>query len=157
MSPVKIKWGSLMNIPDLDMEGDGPRDLVLEDKIQVSLAWLTALSRSERKLVRCDALGALLMSDPWNGLNPVDNGTNEVTANVEDTVIWTQENKGTLISTGQYLVQVFFRRVVGAADEIVYIPGSAMYWFPHSLYSIRMRTVPYATGGTAVHGLTAFN
>lgn len=157
MSPVRIKWTSLLKMTDLDMEGDFPRDLMLEDTMQLSLAWLTAINRTERKLLRCDGNGALLLSDPWNGFISVEEAINEVANSTEDTVTWTTANQGILISTGVNLVHTFFKRVNGGDDEAVYIPADSFYWFPHSCYSVRMRCVPYPTGGAAVHGLTAFN
>lgn len=157
MASIMLKWSNLFNLPELDFEGAFPPVMTVEEDIQITLAWLTAADRTERKLVRCDSQGALLMSDPWNGFNPVETGILEVNDNVEDTVTFTTDNKGVLFASDDGVVQVFFKRLSGGADEEVYIPGHSFYWYPHTCYSVRARCVPYATGGAHIHGVTAFN
>lgn len=157
MASIMLKWSNLFNMTELDFEGAFPPVMTVEEDIQIALAWLTAADRTERKLVRCDSLGALLVSDPWNGFNPAAAGILEVDNSTEDTVTFTADNLGVLVATDDGVVQVFFKRILGGADEEVYIPGHSMYWYPHPCYSVRARCVPYATGGAFVHGVTAFN
>lgn len=157
MASLMLKWSNLFNMPEVDFEGVFPPKITVEEDIQLTIAWLTAADRHNRKLLRCDALGALLMSDPWNGFNSVETGTLEVDDSTADTVTFTTGNVGVLISTGANLVKLTFKRVNGGADEVFYAPHSAYFWYPHPCYSVVGRCEPYTTGGAAVHGVTAFN
>lgn len=156
MAQLKLKWNTLFNMPELDFEGDFPATVTIPDNIQLTLAWLTGATRSQRKLIRCDENGALLFSQPWNGLITSNADILEVGNSSEDTATFTFPNNGVLVATGANLLQAFFKRANGADDEEVFIPSRSYYWFPGNVYSVRGRCVPYTTGGDAVHGATAF-
>ena len=157
MATFALKWSSLFNMPEIEFEGAFPSKITVEEDIQITLAWLTAADRTERKLVRCDSLGGLLFSDAWNGFNPVETGEITVSNSTEDVITFTVANQGVLVSTGANLLQLFFKRVASGDDEEVYIPGLSTFWFPHPVYSVRARCVPYVSGGYSVHGVTAYN
>ncbi len=157
MGNTMLKWSHLFNMPEIDFEGSFPMRVSVEDNIQITLAWLTGAGRDSRKLLRCDALGSLLSSDPWNGFNPVEKEEFGVTN--DNTVIktFTEPNVGILVSSGANLVSVGFIRIAGGASEGVYVPAYSYYWFPHSVYQVAMAPVPIATGGAATHGATGYN
>ncbi len=157
MPALRIKWSNLLTIPELDIIGSLPRDMPLADEIVQTIAWLTGVNRTERKFLKCDILGAMLVSDAWNLFNAVEAALLEPTDSTEDSHTFTTANLGVLISTHTKLVRVEFERVSGVSADIVYVPPNNYYWYPHETYLVKGQTVPHALGGTTLIGLTAFN
>lgn len=157
MPPVKISWNSLLNITELGFDGALPATLNLSNDIAFSLSILTGATRRDRKLLRCDSNGALLVSDPWNGLTVVENDELIITTGTADSFVATTENKGVLITTVEVIIEVRFVRVSGGAEEIIYVAPDQMYWYPGPVYSVEVDDVPEGGATTTVVGLTAFN
>lgn len=156
MGSVKLKWSSLLSIPELDFGDNLPAALTVSDELQLTLAWLTGATQSERKLLRCDNNGALLISDAWNGMNSVQIDELAVSASTDDTFTSTEENRGCLISTGLYLTKAIFYRVSGIISDTIYVPGDSFYWYPHKVATVICETVPHVSGPGNVIGVTTF-
>lgn len=157
MATFKIKWSNLLNMAELDFAVGAPTALTLTDEAVIAFSLLTAATRHDRRLVRCDDNGALLHSDAWNGLSTVETDELSPTDGTPDTFTATTNNSGVLISTDDEIVKIDFYQVSGLLADTVYVPADSYYWYPHSTHTVVVTVVP-ASGGTASYvGLTAYN
>jgi len=157
MSNHRIKWTDLLFLTELEFIGDVPKALTVSDELQQAISFLTGATNHDRKLLRCDENGALLVADAWSNLVAVENDQLYPQSNVPDSFVATVKNKGVLVASSTQIIYVSFVRVAGGAAEVIYIPPSYEYWYPHPTYSVTVSTVP-ATGGTASYvGITAFD
>jgi len=157
MATSKLRWSNLLNLTELHFLPEHPEVLNLSDEIAFSLSLLTAATRHDRKMLRCDDNGVLLVGDPWNGLNPVQADELYVNAGAADSYIASVEHKGVLIATTGYLTEVKVVRVSGGATETIIIAPDTMFWFPHKVYSIEVDDVPDGGALSFYVGITAYN
>lgn len=156
MPAIKLKWSSLLNLIDLEFEPDAPKVLSVSDELLQCISWLTGATRHDRRLIRCDENGALLVGDAWSLLNQV--ATDELYPDdaTPDTTGALAANAGVLIATSTQIVKLSFVRISGGAAEDVYLPPDYLYWYPNSTYSVTATVVP-ASGGTASYvGVTTY-
>lgn len=157
MAKTILKWSSLLNMTELEFIPEAPKILSVSDELVQSLSWLSGATAHDRKLLRCDENGALLVANPWSLLNSVETGELHPDDGTPDTVSCVCANKGILIASSSQPIKLTFVRVSGGSSEDVYIPPNTLYWYPHQTYSVTATVVP-ATGGTASYvGATAFN
>lgn len=154
---IRIKWSSLLQLDELEFIPDPPKVLEIDDKLLQSISWLTAATRHNRKLLRCDENGALLVTEPWNGLNSVEAVEREVVYETRGTYTPTVEHKGILVTTGLYMVKVEFTRIGASISEDTFVPASSYYWYPHPCTTMDIWLVPTDSGNDTFVGLTAFN
>jgi len=157
MAERKIKWTDLLLLSELNYIGDVPKDLTVGDELHQSISILTGATRHDRKLLRCDENGALLVANAWSNLVSVENDELHPAANVPDSFVATVKNKGILVASSTQIIKASFVRVAGGAAEIIYIPPNYEYWYPHSTYSVTLYTVPADTGTSSYVGITAFD
>jgi len=157
MGEHRIKWSDLLFITELEFTGDVPKALTVSDEVVQVISFLTAATGHDRKLLRCDENGALLVADAWSNLVSVETDELYPQSTIPDSFVATVPNKGILVATSLQLVAASFVRVAGGAAEVIYISPYYEYWYPHPTYSVTVSVVP-ATGGTASYvGITAFN
>ncbi|KKM71585.1 hypothetical protein LCGC14_1429160 [marine sediment metagenome] len=157
MAAIKLKWSSLLRLTDLEFEPEAPKVLSVSDELIQSLSWLTGATLHDRRLLRCNELGALLVGNAWDNLSEVETDELNPADGVPDSYTATVENKGVLIATSTQIVKIDFVRVSGGDTETVYISPSSLYFYPHTIYSVTATVVP-ASGGTASYvGITTFN
>ena len=157
MAKFKIKPNILLRQTDLEFEPQEPREFTVTDELLHCLSWLTGCTRHDRKLLRCNEDGALLVDNPWALYNSVETDELYPDDGSPDTYTATVANKGVLVATSTEIVKITFTRVSGGATEDVYVSPDTLYWFGHSVYSVIATVVP-ASGGTASYvGITAFN
>ncbi|GAI19746.1 unnamed protein product, partial [marine sediment metagenome] len=72
MNAIKIKWSSLLNLTELEFVPAPPKVLEVSAELVQAIAWLTAATGHDRKLLRCTENGALLVADPWSLLSVVE-------------------------------------------------------------------------------------
>ncbi len=153
---IQLKWSSLLRITELEFIPEAPSVLKVSDEIMHTLAWLTAATSHDRRLIRCDENGALLVGHPWSLLHTVDTDELNPADGVPDVTAALAVNVGVLVASSGQLVKIDIVRVSGGASETFYIPPGQYLWFPYSTYTVTATAVP-ATGGTASYvGLTAF-
>ncbi len=157
MAGIKINWTGLLNLTELDFEPTPPQLLQLSDEIALSLAILTAATGHDRKLVRCNELGALLTGNVWDNLAVVENDQLFINTGTPDSFTATVANKGVLLATVDVIIQASFVRISGGATEIIYIAANSFYFYPHTTYSVSVDGVPIAGNVTTYVGLSAFN
>lgn len=157
MPTMKISWNSLLNISELDFDGTPPASLKLSDELSFTLSILTGATRHDRKLLRCDENGALLVSDPWNDLTVVESDELLISNGVADSFVASVANKGVLLATQLYMIEARFVRVSGGAEEIIYIAPDQMFWYPGPVYSVEVDDVPDGGLLEVAVGVTAFN
>lgn len=157
MAAKRLKWNNLLHLTELDFEPDEPKVLMVSDELVMSISWLTGATKHDRKLLRCDENGALLIADAWSLLTVVENDELSVDGGSPDTFTATVENKGVLCATSTEIVKLSFRRISGGAQEHFYIPPETLYWYPKSVYDIVATAVPADTGGAGMIGITALN
>lgn len=156
MTVRKIKWSSLLHYAELDFEPEAPKQLEVSDELVQSLAWLTAATRRDRRILRCTEQGHLLVADAWSGLNSVETDELHPGDGSPDNFIPTIDHKGVLIATSTQLVKMSFVRKSGEDAEDIYVPANSYYWYPHKIYSVTATVVP-ASGGTANYvGVTCY-
>jgi len=155
--PVKITWSNLFNMSELDFEPAPPRELILSDELNQTLAWLTGATKHDRRLLRCNDDGSLLVTDAWSVMNCAESYRLDPAPNVPSAYTWTVTNKGVLVSTSTQLMCMHFVRKSGGDSEDIFIPPYQYYWYPHSTYSVTAYVVPAATGTAACVGVIAFN
>lgn len=157
MSTTKLKWSSLLNLTELEFEPEPPKIINVSDELQQTISWLTAATGHDRRLLRCNENGALLIADAWSNLVEVE--TDELLADTSssDTFTATVENKGVLIATSTVIIKATFKRLSDSADEIIYLPFGLYYWLGHPTYSVKVELVPADSGTGGYVGITAFN
>jgi len=157
MSEHRIKWNDLLFLSELEFIGDVPKALIVSDELQQVISFLTGATGHDRRLLRCDDNGALLVANAWSNLISVETDELYPDSELPDSFIATVENKGVLVASSTQLICASFVRVSGGSAEVIYIPPSYEYWYSHSIYSVTISVVP-ASGGTASYvGITAFN
>ncbi len=157
MAPIRISWNLLLNLTELGFDLGSLPELSLSNEIGFSLSILTAATRRDRKLLRCDNNGVLLVGDPWTGLISVETDELYVNAGTADSFTASVENKGVLIATPSYLVKASMIRTAGGTAEVVYIAPYQGFWFPGPVYSIEVDDVPAGATDSFYVGITAFN
>ncbi len=157
MAPTRISWQSLLQLSELDFDPVPPARLKLSDEIAFTLSILTAATRHDRKLLRCDENGALLVSDPWNGLVSVETDELTISSGAPDSYTATVENKGVLVATSNYIVKGSFVKTSGGAAEVIYIAPYSNFWYPGVVYSVTCDDVPSGGSYSFYVGITAFN
>ncbi len=156
MPPIQIKWSSLLNITDLEFTPEPPRILKVSDEIIQTISWLTAATRHNRLLLRCDENGALLVADPWSLFNVAENDELHPADGVPDVFTATVTNKAVLVATSTMIVKLSFVRVSGGASEHIYVPPHTLYWYPYTTYSVTATVVPASGGSSSYVGITSF-
>jgi len=157
MAVYKIKWSNLLNLSELEFLPEAPKQLSITDEVTQSISWLTACTLHDRKLLRCDENGVLLVGYPWNNLIEVQTDELLAQSTVPDTFTATVPNKGVLVASSTQMIKLSFVRFAGGDIEDVYIPANYLYWFGHSTYSVTATTVPATGGATSRVAVTAFN
>lgn len=157
MSKIRLLWNSFMRLSELEFKPALPAEQEVSDEIALTISWLTGATNHDRKLIRCDENGAMLINNAWSLLSSVEVDELYPADGSPDTYVATVLNKGVLIATSTQIVKVGFIRVAGGSDENVYLPANCLYFFPNPTYSVTATVIP-ATGGTASYvGVTAFN
>ncbi len=153
----KIRWSSLLNIDELEFIPSPPTEFTVSDEIIQTIAWLTAATSHDRRLLRCTELGALLTGHGWDNLTVVENDELYPGPGSPDSFTFTASNKGILVASSTLIIKAGFVRVSGGAAEDIYVPPGVLYFYPHSCYSITARAVPTGSGTASYVGITAFN
>ncbi len=157
MAAIRIKWSSLLRITELEFSPQPPTVLSLSDELTQSLSWLTAATKHDRKLLRCDENGALLVGEAWSLLNSVEVDELHPDDGNPDTYTNVLAHKGILVATSTQIVKLGFLPVSGGVTENIYVSPARLFWYPYPVYTIIATVVP-ASGGTASYvGITAFN
>lgn len=153
--PTQIKWNSLLNISELEFIPEAPKVLKVSDELIQTISWLTGATGHDRRLLRCDENGALLVDDAWSLLAVIENDELHPADGVPDVFTATKVNKGVLVASSTMIIKASFVRVKDEAAESFYIPPGSFLWYSHSTYSVTATVVP-ASGGTASYvGITA--
>lgn len=156
MAVVKIQWSQLLNLTDLEFIPEQSKLLSVSDEILQVLSWLTAATGHDRRLLRCDAAGALLTSNAWSLMSVVESDELYPSSGSPVTFTATLGNKGVVIATDQRIVKLTITRVSGGDTEVIYLPPALLYWYPHNVYSIVFAVVPDPGGGACYVGVTAY-
>ena len=154
---IKIKWSSLLRLTDLEFSPEAPKFLTITDELVQAISWLTAATRHDRKLLRCDENGALLISDAWNGFTSVEAVEREPEANQPAPYTITVEHKGILVGTSDLLVKLSFTRIGSSVAEHTFLPPASFYWFPYPCSSVIVTLVPADLADVCMVGLVAYN
>lgn len=156
MAVYKLKWSQLLHLTELEFEPEAPKALRVTDEMVQSISWLTAATKHDRKLLRCDENGALLVADAWSLL--IQSQTDELypADGSPDATATLTVNKGVLVATSTQIVKLSFVRVGETVAEDIYIPPNWLYWYPYQTKTVTATVVP-ASGGTASYvGITTF-
>ena len=157
MAIIKLKWSSLLHLTELDFVPEAPKVLKVSDELLQSLSWLTGATGHDRKLIRCNNVGAILVGNAWDNLTEVVTDELYPESAATDTFSTLLENKGVLISTSTQLIKCTIRRVAGGEIETIYVPPWFWYFYPHKVYSVTAAVVPDPEGTASYVGITAFN
>ena len=156
MAKVKLSWQSLLNITELDFDPESLGPLTVSDNAQIVISLMTAATRHDRKLLRCDEHGALLTSNAWSLMSGVETDELNPVTTVEDSYVASVEHEGILVSSGSQLIKAVFNMSVGVPDLTTYIPANSYYWYPHPVYSVDVAVVPDPGGTASYVGITAY-
>ncbi|GAH56487.1 unnamed protein product, partial [marine sediment metagenome] len=117
MDAVKLKWSSLLKLTELEFIPEPPKVLTVSDELLQTISWLTAATGHDRRLLRCDENGALLVADPWSLLSIVD--ADELYPAENSTVTYEPPpaNKGVLIASDLRILKFTITRISGGASE----------------------------------------
>lgn len=157
MAAIQIRWSTLFKLTELEFVPEAPKVLKVLDELQQSIAWLTAATGYDRKLLRCTEQGALLTAGGWSNLAEVETHEAAPASGVPDVFNCTVSNKGVLLATSTGIVLVKFRRTGQTATEDIYLPPEWLFWYPYSVDRVTIEAVPAATGGVSYVGETFFN
>ena len=157
MAKTRIKWSSLLHLSELEFTPEAPKVLSVSDELLQSLSWLTGATNHDRRLIRCNELGAVLIGNAWDNLTSVETDELHPESDTPDTYTATEVNKGVLIASSTQIIKVDFYQADSAAYDRIYIPPNWLYFYPYKVFKAIAYVVP-ATGGTASYiGVTAFN
>lgn len=156
MAVKKLKWNNLLHLTELQFEPEEPKQLAVSDELVMSISWLTGCTKHDRKLIRCDENGALLIADAWSLLTVVYNEELYPDTDTPYTSASLAENKGVLCATSTAIVKLSFQRVSGGALESVYVPPNTLYWYPHGVYRVTATLVPADSADPTYVGITTF-
>lgn len=157
MAAIRLKWSSLLHLTELEFIPEPPKVLEVSDELSQTLSWLTGATRHDRRLLRCDENGALLVADAWSLFTAVDTGELHPVKNLPKTYEPGVDNKGVLVATSTKIVLIDFYREDTADYERLYVPPVYYYFYPHKIFKAIVATVPYASGDSSYVGMTAFN
>lgn len=153
----QIKWTSLLRLSELDFVPDAPRILNLADEVIQTISWLTAATGEDRRLLRCTKDGALLVAHPWSLFTSVESDEMYPESGTPATFTPSVEHKGLLLAIGEQVVLARITRVSGGDYEDIYVAPYTMFWYPFSIYSVRLSTVPDPLGSASYNGAVVFN
>jgi len=157
MAAIQIRWSSLFNLADIEFIPSAPHELKISDEINQSIAWLTGVTRHDRRLLRCNEQGGLLVGNSWDNLSEVETDELIAATDTPDSFVASEPNQGILVTTSDEMIKASFVKVSGVAAEVIYLAAETMYWYPHSTYSVTVYNVP-ADGGTDSYiGISTFN
>lgn len=157
MPPIRLKWSSLLHLTELEFIPEAPKVLQISDELLQTLSWLTGATGHDRKLLRCNELGALLTGNAWDNLESVETDELYPESASPKTYTATVDNKGVLVATSNQIVMIDFYREDNTVYDRMYLPPNWLYFYSYKVHKIIVATVPY-TGGTASYvGITAFN
>lgn len=156
MARTRLKWSSLLRLTELDFRPDFPTELSVLDEVMAVISWLTACTNQDRRLLRCTPQGALLTGNAWDLLTSVEVFEKYPDADDPQTATATKDNNGVLITTSAQIVKIGFKRLSTSDYEYIYLPPNTLYFFPYSVYSVYIYTVPEATGTASYVGLTFY-
>jgi len=157
MAAYKIKWSNLLYLAELEFIPERPAQLIITDEIIQSISWLTAASKHDRKLLRCDDNGVLLVGNAWDNLSSVESAELTVINGTPGTITCTVPNKGVLISTSTQPVKITYRRFGTVVDEDVYLPPGWLYWIAGHVCTVTATYISAPGSDTSIVGVTAFN
>lgn len=156
MAAKRLQWNSLLHLTELKFLPEEPKQLSVSDELVMAISWLTGATKHDRKLIRCDDNGALLIADAWSLFVVAENDELHPDDGTPDDFLPTKEHKGMLCATSTQLVKLIFQRILAGATESIYIPPETLYWYPKSVYKVTAVVVP-ASGGTSSYvGITTF-
>ena len=156
MAVKRLKWSSLLHLTELEFEPDEPKQFTVSDELVMTISWLTGATKHDRKLIRCDENGALLIADAWSLLAVVETDELYPNAGSPDDFVAAAENKGVLCATSTQIVCLVFQRVTGGATETIYVPPETLYWYPKSVAKVTAVVVPAGAGTASYIGITTF-
>lgn len=156
MAAKRLQWNSLLHLPELKFEPEELKQLVVSDELVMAISWLTGATNHDRKLLRCDENGALLIADSWSLLTVVENDELYPDTNDPDETAALAENKGVLVATSTVIVKLSFQRVFEGVEEHIYIPPETLYWYPKSVYIVTATLVPVGSETGSYVGITTF-
>lgn len=157
MPATRLKWSSLLNLTELEFIPEAPKVLAVTDELLQAISWLTAATKHDRRLLRCDENGALLVGDAWSNLEQVDFDELHPSASLPDTFADIKNNKGVLIATSTQIIMIDFYRESSGGFDRIYLPPNWLYWYPHKVYKVIVSNAPYAGGAANYVGVSAFN
>lgn len=157
MAVIKIKWSSLLHLTELEFIPQAPSVLSVSDELTQAISWLTGATGHDRRLIRCNELGAILTGNSWDNLVSVETAELNPESASPKTYTATVVNKGVLIATSTQLVQVDFYRVDSVDYDRVYITSNWLYFYPHKIFKVIIAVVPDPGGTASYVGVTAFN
>lgn len=154
MAVKRLQWNNLLHLTELKFEPEEPKQLTVSDELVMSISWLTAATKHDRKLLRCDENGALLIADAWSLLTVVLAAELAPTTGTPHLSGPLAENKGVLIATSTEIVTLSFQRILDGVWENFYIPPATLYWYPKPTYQVKATVVPAETGTASIVGIT---
>jgi len=157
MSAYKLKWSSLLHLTELDFIPEAPKVLSVSDELIQSLSWLTGATKHDRKLIRCNELGAVLVGNAWDNLTSVETDELYPESGSAKTYTATLANKGVLIATSTQMVMVDFYQVGDSVYDRFYLPSNCLYFYPYKTVKVIVSTVPFSGGTASYVGITALN
>lgn len=157
MAIYQIKWSSLLHLTELEFIPEQPKVLKISDELIQTLSWLTAATKHDRKLLRCNEQGALLVGNAWDNLTEVELDELYPQPNTPDTFTATKANKGVLAASSTEIVRLDFLKVGASLADTIYIPPAWLHFFPYPTQSVVATVVPAATGTASYVGLTGCN
>ena len=157
MAAYKLKWSSLLHLTELDFIPEAPKVLSVSDELLQSISWLTGATKHDRKLIRCNELGAVLVGNAWDNLTSVETDELIPASDSPDTYTATKANRGVLIATSTQMVMADFYQVGDSVYERFYLPPYCLYFYPYKIVKVIVATVPFTGGTTSYVGVTALN
>ena len=157
MAGIKIQWSSLLHLTELDFMPEEPKVLNVSDELAQCLSWLTGATLHDRKLIRCNDLGAILTGNAWDNLTSVETDELYPESGAPDSFTATVANKGILVASSTQIIKLDFVRISGGASESVYLSPDSLYFYPYPTYSVTANVVPDPDGIASYVGITAFN
>lgn len=157
MNTVLIRWSSLLRLTELEFVPEPPKVIKMTDELIQTLSWLTAATQHDRKFLRCNELGALLVGNAWDNLQSVEVDELVPASGSPDTFTHSVVNQGILFATGYELVKITVTLADEVTTETFYLSSDYTYFYPRGVHGISIAVVPDPGGTGSYVGITAYN
>ena len=155
--PAIIKWSNLLSTEGIDYIPEPHGVLKVSDDISHSIAFMTAATRHDRKMIQCNEHGAMLVGNPWDNLTSVARAIIGISEGIAYEYDYVDDNVGTLFASSDLLLNICYKRTPASDIERMLLPANSMVFVPYTLVWSEFSLMLIDLGKSTACGLVVFN